>query len=349
MTHLRPPFVVVLVFAIGLLGGIVIESHVLSRIGSPVETVGGRPATEGKENSAAEKPGYGDGYPGNGGFGSAFGEGFPPTGFSFTSDTDYWLYRDPDSVWVEVRFIEIATADLDTITIDDATTSLPANEKLLLTAKERTQLLHALKSTPSYRLLGRASGTTICGNQMLVQSVDELSYLVEKETERSEDSEGRMPDDKAGDGADPSDQGFYVTPMTIEAREIGVRLNFTPTVSNDGSVITIVMLPELSMLTGWVDPGGDRPHVPTFRSWNVSTTVYLAPGMSMLMPCSPALSARRPGAAPSDAPGQEETVLILITARLIELPDEPGDNGPPESPLPGNDATGKDTGERPEP
>jgi len=348
MKQLRLPFIIVLVLALGLLGGMVLETHVLSRIGSPVQTVEERPTAQGGKASAPSNPGE---FPGEGGFGSipGFGGGFTSTGSGTSAgpDYDYWVRG---SVWVEARFVQIATADLDAVTIGDA--AIPADEKLMLTSGERTQLLQALRSKPSYRLLGRVSGTTISGNQMLVQEVDDLSYLVERKAEPPEDSEATEPEDETAEGSSVADQCFPAEPLVSETRETGVRLNVTPFVSADGTVITIVMLPELRMITGWADPGGGRPLAPTFRTWDITTTIYLAPDMSMLMPCSPVPEvggAPYPGAKPSAEPEQNKTVLILVTARLVELPEEPVESGPPEGPRADESTPGDDEGERLEP
>jgi hypothetical protein len=301
MKQLRLPFIIVLVLAVGLFAGMVLEMHVLSRIGSPTETGEQRPTTEGANDSAVSEP---VAFPGGGGFGSDFGfVGGPPE------------YVPPQDVWIEARFIEIATADLDTIQIGEGEAAVAADEKLLLTADERTSLLAELKSKPTYRLLGRASGTIISGNQVVIEGSENIAGLNEDESSPGEDR-GSNAQEKVSSEVEFRDFAPFFQP---EKLGVGIRLNAVPTVMSEGNIITLVVISEVREIAGWLDLEGPAGQQPVIRGWDAGLTVYCPAGMTFLMPCNP-VRTPYPHTESGGEPEQEMTVLLLVTARLIELP-----------------------------
>jgi len=148
--------------------------------------------------------------------------------------------------------------------------------KGILTRPEFRIIWYALDQSGYSDLLSAPRVTTISGNMALIQVVQEIRYPTEYETESLEDVYV-----EAGAVVYP----FYVTPGTFETREVGIRLNVTPTVSSDGEVITLVLLPEVSDLVGWINYGTDfiPAWQPTFESRDVTTTVYINDGETLVL------------------------------------------------------------------
>ena len=145
----------------------------------------------------------------------------------------------------------------------------------ILTRPEFQLVWYALNQNKYTDLLSAPRVTTISGQQALIQLVQEIRYPTEYETESLEDVVG------VSEGL----QTFYVTPGTFETREVGVRLNVTPTVSSDGEVITLVLLPEVSELVSWINYGTERIPAwqPVFEARNVTTTVYINDGETLVL------------------------------------------------------------------
>ncbi len=150
--------------------------------------------------------------------------------------------------------------------------------KGILTRPEFRMIWYALEQSDYAELLSAPSVTTISGQQALIQVVQEIRYPTEYETESLEDVYFA--------GVDVSDfAAFYVTASSFETREVGIRLNVTPTVSSDGEVITLVLLPEVSKLVEWINYGTllIPQQQPIFESRNVTTTVYINDGETLVI------------------------------------------------------------------
>jgi len=145
----------------------------------------------------------------------------------------------------------------------------------ILTRPEFRLIWYALNQNMYTDLLSAPRVTTISGQQALIQIVQEIRYPTEYETESLEEV--------VMVGSDF--QAFYVTPGTFEEREVGIRLNVTPTVSSDGEVITLVLLPEVSELVDWINYGTELIPAwqPVFESRNVTTTVYINDGETLVL------------------------------------------------------------------
>jgi type II secretory pathway component GspD/PulD (secretin)/tetratricopeptide (TPR) repeat protein len=156
----------------------------------------------------------------------------------------------------------------------------------ILTKPEFRVLWYALDQSGYSELLSAPRVTTISGQQALIQVVEEIRYPTEYETEALE--EVVLYQVEA-----PQFQAFSVTPSGFETREVGIRLTVTPTVSADGEVITLVLLPEVSGLLGWDSYGTPVQTVtgelvypvqqPRFESRNVTTTVYINDGETLVI------------------------------------------------------------------
>jgi hypothetical protein len=311
--------VVAALVAVCVLVGFVLRNMILSP-----ETAADRSA---EAHVPADEPATNDenvdepesGWPGGGFGGGGFGGGF-----GTRTDRDY-PERKPLMAWVEAMFLQVATDDLDDIRVGDQPAFARGNEKLLLSADEKGALFDQLRAKPSFRTIASASVTTISGQQALMQFVECLPYLTERDTESTLTE---TPEAEA-----KGELVQFFPPPKLEEIELGARVVVTPTISCDGEVITLVVLPEVSQITGWADFGSGPPQ-PLYRTYNITTTVYLRDGMSVLMPGVPL---RQHGGAPHpnvkspEEPPGGNTVLLLVTARIIELPDadEPETDSPP--------------------
>jgi hypothetical protein len=319
---------------IALVAVCILVAFALRNIIMPSNLAGSGPAEAGPHDdaSAPSKTGADDedefwlGGPGGG-----FGDQHVIEGIR----EDY-TYPKPLIVWIEAMFLQVAAADLEDIRIGDQPAFRRGSEKLLLTGEERGILFDQLRAKPSFRIIASASVTTISGQQAVMQFTESLPYLTQRDTE-SAMTEARETEPEENDEI----QWVRCWPaLELEEIEVGVRLNVTPTISSDERTITLVLLPEVAQITGWADFGSGPPQ-PLYRNYNVITTIYILDGMSVLMPGVP-LSRHGGAAHPNVKPPAEQpadnTVLILITARLIELPveEEPQtDQAPAEPP---NDA-----------
>ena len=306
MREVRPVFFVLAILVVGLFCGTMLEKLVLQP-----RTAGQGPGEEeGPGEQQTPVQGSCTDFYDIGGFGGFGGFEYEPP--------EIWLTR---QIWVEAKFIEIDTTEFEEITTGDG----PASEKLLLTPEEKRDLLRRLKSKPSFRTVGSASVTTISGQQALMQIVESVPYFTEKESPdkaKEEHNEGDGTQTEVPAGSSPF---FYVAPVVVEETELGVRLNVTPTISSDGTTITLVILPEVSYVTGWADLGGGGAPLPFIQSHNVTTTIYTRDGLTFVMTSNPVGDfggAPPPDLKPEPKPAEEKTIIVLITARLIEIPLE---------------------------
>jgi type II secretory pathway component GspD/PulD (secretin)/tetratricopeptide (TPR) repeat protein len=152
----------------------------------------------------------------------------------------------------------------------------------ILTRPEFSLVWYALDKTTTTELLSAPRVTTISGQQAQIQDVEEISYPTEYETEAIEE----VREVAAGTTL------FHVTPESFETRPVGIQLTVTPTVSSDGEVITLVLLPEVTELLGWDEFGSpvetsEGPVVPSiqprFGRRFISTTVYINDGETLVL------------------------------------------------------------------
>jgi Flp pilus assembly secretin CpaC len=178
-------------------------------------------------------------------------------------------------VWVEATFIQVDTAELDGLNTASGKTLDPAQGRIVLDGAEKAELLAELRNLASSEVLGSASLVTLSGRQALMQMVEEVRYPAEyaAETAESETADGKTT--KVGSPV--------VLPRTFEQRDVGIRLNVTPTVSADGKTVTLVLTPEVSFPAGWVNFGSQTFTQPVFSSWNLTTTLVLPDGATLAL------------------------------------------------------------------
>ena len=152
----------------------------------------------------------------------------------------------------------------------------------ILTNPEMTVIVNALSQKGHADLLSAPKVTCRSGVNAQIQVVREIIYPTEFEV-----SEPVISD--AGLVSPPT-----VTPGSFETREVGVLLNVTPTVAQDGYTIDLVMQPEVSELADWIQYGSSitMPNgstftynipQPVFASRNVSTTIVIWDGETVVM------------------------------------------------------------------
>jgi len=308
MKPVRLPFLVAALLVLGVLAGFALHQLITPRESKHEEAAPAEPDATACGNEEADD----DTFLLGGEFGgSIIGADFSGAGF----ENEYG-YPGRVMVWVEAMFLQVDTAELDSVLVGGEPTFRRGSEKLLLNSDEKEELLHQLNSKQSFRIISSVSVTSITGQQALMQVSEEVPYLTQTDSGVSQNGKP-----SAGAAGSEEEGSFYVEPFEIEELQVGSRLNVTATVSLDG-VITLVLLPEVSQITGWAVLA-DRPPVPVYRCWDVTTTLYCRDGMSILMASAPLSSF---GGAPhpsmkSEAKGLgEKTLLLLITARLIEIP-----------------------------
>jgi type II secretory pathway component GspD/PulD (secretin) len=220
---------------------------------------------------------------------------------------------DSTQVWVEATFIQIDTSELDGVQMASGKTLDPAQGQILLDGTEKAELLAELKKQASSEVLGSASLATLSGRQALMQMVEEVRYPTEYEAETAES--------ETADGKTTKIGPPVVLPRKFEEREVGIRLNVTPTVSPDGKSVTLVLTPEVSFPAGWVNFGSQTFTQPVFSSWNLTTTLQVPDGSTLALIgvptknfeqsylLSPQLGQKLKGAKSS---------VLLISAKIIK-------------------------------
>lgn len=152
----------------------------------------------------------------------------------------------------------------------------------ILTNPEMTVVVNALSQKGHADLLSAPKVTCRSGVNAQIQVVREIIYPTEFEVSQPTIIEG-------GIATPPT-----VTPGSFETREVGVLLNVTPTVAQDGYTIDLVMQPEVSELADWIQYGSSITMAngavytynipqPVFASRNVSTTIVIWDGETVVM------------------------------------------------------------------
>ncbi len=154
-----------------------------------------------------------------------------------------------------------------------------------LTVPEFQVVWYALDQTKLADILSAPRVTTISGQPALIMVVQELRYATEYDIEDIDVQEYATV---ALEGMPP----FIVVPSGWETRNVGIILAVTPTVSADGKVITLVLLPMVSALIGWETYGTPIPigeeifypsRQPTFEVRTVNTRVYVNDGETIVL------------------------------------------------------------------
>ena len=216
-------------------------------------------------------------------------------------------------VWVEATFIQIDTADLDNVRAGAGTTLDALSGNVILDAKAKADLLVRLKQQKSFEVLGSASLVAITGGQALMQMVEEVRYPAEY---------GTGPTRETDDKDLPSLLfGSVLVPTKFEERDVGIRLNVTPTISPNGKVIILNLLPEASFPAGYVNFGSKTLTQPVFTSWSLTTAVYLRDGSTLVLTGVPTKNFEQSlvlGPQLGQKPRGVKSSVLLISAKIID-------------------------------
>jgi len=149
--------------------------------------------------------------------------------------------------------------------------------------------------------------TTVSGNTAQVKSVEEFRYPTEftPVTTASTNSSTQATTGTA-----------ILVPGGFETRELGTLLNVTPTLGPDGQTINLTLVPEISAkgepanrIETTTPDGKVAVEQPRFRSRQVTTTVQMLSGTTMLLGV----------ADPIEGEDRDQIVLILLTATVVYL------------------------------
>ena len=129
--------------------------------------------------------------------------------------------------------------------------------KSILTNPEFSLVLHALSNRSNTDLLSAPKVTARTGTTATIKTVTEYIYPTEYEVKQPEtDSNNRivLSDGTAGTLTLPA-----VEPQDFKTREVGVVLQVTPTVSSDGTRISLDLQPSVVSEPAWKDYGYTYP------------------------------------------------------------------------------------------
>ncbi|MFO1522260.1 MAG: hypothetical protein U1G05_09525 [Kiritimatiellia bacterium] len=190
-----------------------------------------------------------------------------------------------------------------------------------ISATDRTALkqddLMKLYAGPEKKILHTQTVIALSGINGVVEAVDEIIYPTEFDASEYDIHISMPPEGSKKDG--PYRYAMNdLLPGGFETRQIGGILNVTPTINPDNETINLVLLPEISELAGWIQygyepkpppdkievPGMHMPQ-PTFRSHNMTTTVAVRDGSTLV------LSGGRD-------PESGEYIYCYITAELLD-------------------------------
>jgi type II secretory pathway component GspD/PulD (secretin) len=192
------------------------------------------------------------------------------------------LDRKPQQVLLEARLIEVNTTALLEVGIDwekiakwstvitegaaDASSQGQLPALLDFTPIDETKdyyrqlsafqvAIDALLTDGNARLLSNASVTTTDGKAAEIFAGDTVPVIITSL-------------------ASPGSSGGVLQTVQLDYIDVGVKLNITPRVANDGTITTLVV-PEVSRITGWVGAADDLPQTATRK---VSTLVRVKDG-----------------------------------------------------------------------
>lgn len=152
------------------------------------------------------------------------------------------------------------------VSLQEETFSLPIADAAALLRKfpsdaERYKELARRVDAKQARLERLVVLRTISGQQAKVESINELTYP--SESDSAHDASG-----KGGRGK---------TTVSLQTRNVGDTLNFTPQISDDGRIINLTLIPEKSFLAGY-NKGPSREdwtHLPILGTSRLTTSVII--------------------------------------------------------------------------
>jgi len=184
------------------------------------------------------------------------------------------------NVWVEAVFVELDRSLTRELERRAGFKLSPPDGKTILTPEEKERLLAAIAKTPGARVIASLAVLTINGQQTQSEDVEELTFPTEYDTETI-----NIGGSFGGQTNLISGEVFMVTPGNWEKRDVGIILNVTPTVSADGKMISLVLMPEVTDLVRWVNYGNEFYPInqPIFETRNVTTSVYVNDGETIVL------------------------------------------------------------------
>ncbi|NLB68284.1 MAG: hypothetical protein GX804_01150 [Lentisphaerae bacterium] len=154
----------------------------------------------------------------------------------------------------------------------------------ILTNPELSMVLHALSSKQSTDLLSAPKVVTKAGSPATIKVVVEYIYPTEYDVEMLETT---------SDNNVTTYSGAVVEPQNFNMREVGVILEVTPTVTDDGSMIDLALAPAVVSEPTWKNYGSTYPtdlgpvilsmEQPFFPVRSVATTVQIYNGATVVM------------------------------------------------------------------
>jgi len=176
---------------------------------------------------------------------------------------------------------------------------------------EALQQLQELVNDRRATILAQPRLATINGVQAQIKAVRELIYPSEFE------ASGTPSINASNVTIQVSHSPMTVSPASFKTRELGVILNYTPTVGSDGNYLNIALTPEFSQeaKSGFVQHEMHSPAgktvvgQPDIYSWNAATSIVLRRGTTVLLGMFDPV---RDG----QYLAQEKVVLMLLTANV---------------------------------
>jgi type II secretory pathway component GspD/PulD (secretin) len=220
----------------------------------------------------------------------------------------------PVQVLIEARFIELVDTDLSHLGVESVLTGAAALDKKtagdgtrdvgtgiasggghkfpalsregeganitlqgVLTGTQFETVLHLLEESQKTKTLSAPRVTALNNRTAQIRVVDEFNYPT-----RYEVSLIQFDINGDGDFDDAGETEFANVPQDFKKRDVGILLNVTPSVGQDGKTITLVLAPEVSAFSSFRDLGGGVT-VPQFTSSQLTTSVVIEDGQTVAL------------------------------------------------------------------
>jgi len=209
-----------------------------------------------------------------------------------------WVQFAPGAnVWIEAVFIEMDRGITRDFEEGIGFKLSPPDGKAILSAEEKEKILSFVEELEEARILASLTVLTIAGQQAQTEQVEEITYPTEYDYK---------------DGT--------IIPGNWETRDVGGILNVTPIISKDG-LITMVLMPEVTVLSEWLEIDGTDVTQPIFKTWNTTTTVHIPDGTAFVLkgaPFVPLHGSQSSNPGEEVAPEDQKTHLVIISAKIVQ-------------------------------
>jgi len=226
------------------------------------------------------------------------------------------LNIEPTQVSIETRFLQMARE-----TANDLFKPEVMLGRVSVIKEEILQRIRESENQKKITVLAQPKVVTVSGNTAQVKSVEEFRYPTEYtvappvRTNIPAVSTSVTPSANVGGNRAPVTENPILVPGGFETREIGTLLNVTPTLGPDGQTINLTLVPEISAVRPphkievSFPEGKTEVEQPRFRSRQVTTTVQMLSGTTILMAVADPIEGEDPG----------QVTLILITATVVGI------------------------------